>query len=495
MCFYFYHIPQACIKPIEVPKDDGKGSKKRERVQVSLTDCLACSGCVTSAETVLINQQSHQEFLKVLDAKKRGESGVIVVVVSLSHQTIASFAAKYLLSFQDSALKLVSFFKSLGVDYVFDLTLARHLSLIEESREFIEKYKKKEKSLSGPILSSICPGWVCYAEKTHGNLVPLLSQVKSPQQIMGSLVKSIWRKQNDKLPAEARIYHATIMPCFDKKLEASRRYFINEETKEADVDTVLTPIELEQLLQEQGLSFPDIQVSSEDRMDKIHSTIELLQENGNNEILSHSGSGSGGHAENVILATVQRLVKENNSESSVSWDNLVLETKKNKDFIEVSVSPSVNGNNDPKITFAIINGFRNIQTLVQKIKRNKCEYDFVEVMACPSGCLNGGAQLRPLASSISWMNQPPTQSSGDGLTSSKIPTETGLTPSLDDYSDRIKKLYDSLKKTSLPVDPDQEVIQSLYKEWFSGDEELRRKVFYTEFKAVPKTTNLLTMTW
>lgn len=498
---FFSSLIQACIKPLETPKEGDGGSKKR--VQVSLTDCLACSGCVTSAETVLINQQSHQEFIKVLETKQSAQNGTIVAVVSLSHQAIASFAAKYFLSFQESALKLLSFFKSLGVDYVFDLTLARHLCLIEESREFEEKLVKTEDGTKGttlssvsknPILSTVCPGWVCYAEKTHGNLVPLLSQVKSPQQVMGSLIKTIWRKKNPNIPSDARIYHATIMPCFDKKLEASRSYFIDEKTKEADVDTVLTPIELEQLLLEKGINFSDMEVMPDVEIDKIFPSVNGFHDEETNEILSHDGSGSGAHAENVILTVVQRLLK---NDVTVSPSDLVMETKKNKDFVEVHVSckSSDKQKDDPKIRFAIVNGFRNIQTLVQKIKRNKCEYDFVEVMACPSGCLNGGAQLRPSTG--------PTTLSGQGSSSldDKVPTQkkdTGIIrhpTSSEAYSDRIKRLYESLKKTSVSLDYENSVVNSLYRELFDGDEDMRRRIFYTEFKAVPKTTNLLTMTW
>lgn len=474
---------------------------------------MACSGCVTSAETVLINQQSHEEFIKVLDAKKTGEQGVLVVVVSLSHQTISSFAAKYFLSFQESALKLASFLKNLGVDYIFDLTLARHLCLIEESREFEEKLlngsgtDKKSTPFSSnttsrnPILSTVCPGWVCYAEKTHGNLVPLLSKVKSPQQVMGSLVKTIWRNHQVNIPSNARIYHTTIMPCFDKKLEASRSYFVDEKTKEAEVDTVLTPIELEQLLTEKGIIFSDIDIIPDLGIDRIHPSFQGFYGEETSDILSHVGSGSGGHAENVLRTVVQRLVK---SDPTLDLSDLVFESKKNKDFVEVHVScksDSSDKQNDLKIRFAIVNGFRNIQTLVQKIRRNKCEYDFVEVMACPSGCLNGGAQLRPTQRSSVVDAETPTSLS-DQRSSSPSENEdhvmrhpTSSNEKEEDYTDRIKRLYDSVKKTLVSLDPEDEVIKSLYRGWFDGDEDLRRKIFYTEFKAVPKTTNLLTMTW
>jgi len=160
-------------------------------------------------------------------------------------QSIASIAGKYDLQMQSAAEKIASFFYNLGVHYVFDITLARHFSLIEAQKEFLDRYKKNQ----FPVLTSVCPGFVCYAEKTHGELiVPLLSQVKSPQQIMGVLIKQFLREKqidcND-------VYHISIMPCYDKKLEASRNQnefcdLSDDNLKE--VDCVLTSIEFEVML-------------------------------------------------------------------------------------------------------------------------------------------------------------------------------------------------------------------------------------------------------
>ena len=98
----------------------------------------------------------------------------------------------------------------------------------------------------------------------------------------------------------------------------------------------------------------------------------------------HPGSGSGGYAENVLTYAAQHILNQN-------LDGVVFEAQKNPDLRELTVS---NEAGDTVLKFAIANGFRNIQNLVQKMKRKRCDYDLVEIMACPSGCLNGGAQLR-----------------------------------------------------------------------------------------------------
>ncbi|KAI8854557.1 iron hydrogenase [Chytridium lagenaria] len=206
---------QACIKPTEIKKDDVKedttlrldagtgrymevskdGEEKTlETASVSLNDCLACSGCITSAESVLITSQSHHDLLNALREKnvagENGKATLKTVVVTLSPQSRASFAAKYNISPLTVHKKLASFFTGLGVDFVFDSSFGRDFSLLESAKEFVERFKRKRESNSEfstelPMLASACPGWICYAEKTHSYLLPYISVVKSPQQVMG----------------------------------------------------------------------------------------------------------------------------------------------------------------------------------------------------------------------------------------------------------------------------------------------------------------------
>ncbi len=110
------------------------------------------------------------------------------IIVSISPQSRASLAAKYKIDLNTCSQKLSGFFKSyFSAEYVLDTTFSREFSLIESAKEFVNKYKK-DSNLT--LISSACPGWICYAEKTHGSFIlPYISTVKSPQQVMGSLVK------------------------------------------------------------------------------------------------------------------------------------------------------------------------------------------------------------------------------------------------------------------------------------------------------------------
>jgi iron only hydrogenase large subunit-like protein len=160
-----------------------------EAVKISLKDCLACSGCITSAETVMLEKQSLGDFIARINSGK-------TVIVSVSPQSRASLAAFFGLSQSQVLRKLTALFKSMGVKAVYDTSSSRDLSLIEVCNEFVSRYQKNQSS-SGqeaganlPMISSACPGWICYAEKTLGSyILPYVSSVKSPQQAIGAAIK------------------------------------------------------------------------------------------------------------------------------------------------------------------------------------------------------------------------------------------------------------------------------------------------------------------
>lgn len=180
------------------------------------------SGCITSAESVLITLQSHTEVLSVLsnDADER------IPIISIAPQSLGSLAAVYSstrsssgpttngptvqLTPREILHRVREFCTSiLGFAYVFDTNFARHLALKEHVNEFLERQKhhhgdtatlsSTEPSLPLPMLASACPGWICYAEKAHSEMLPFIARTKSPQQVMGTLVKKwIGRKLGKK---------------------------------------------------------------------------------------------------------------------------------------------------------------------------------------------------------------------------------------------------------------------------------------------------------
>uniref|UniRef100_A0A8D3BRK2 Nuclear prelamin A recognition factor-like n=1 Tax=Scophthalmus maximus TaxID=52904 RepID=A0A8D3BRK2_SCOMX len=401
-------------------------------------------GCITSAESVLITQQSHEELFKVLHSNEANVTEQKVVVVSVSPQSRASLAAHFNLSSSEAGRRLTSFFKGIGVHHVFDTSFSRTFSLLESQREFVARLQKKEQdSKALPMLTSACPGWICYAEKTHGEFIlPYISTTRSPQQMMGSLVKGYFAEQQGLSPQQ--IYHVAVMPCFDKKLEASRSDFYLNEAETREVDCVITSGEVQKMLEEKNMSLNDLEPAKLDTM--FSSVCE-------DEFLSHAGSGSGGYLHHVFTYAAKQLFGEDVKE-------LTYKTLRNKDFQEVTLEKD----GVVLLCFASTYGFRNIQNLVQKLKRGKSHYHFVEVMACPSGCLNGGGQVKAL----------PGQNQKEHL-------------------QEVEDLY----KAERPLSPEDDTrVAELYQSWLlSVGEERAKELLHTQYHAVEKLTNGLTMKW
>lgn len=362
-------------------------------------------------------------------------------MISLSLQSVASLAASNSISDpQVAAEKLASFFVSIGCDKIFDINIARHLALVETHREYTER---RTNDVSGPIFSSVCPGWICYVEKTNGDLViPKLSKVRSPQQIMGALIKK--RRESNQ-----SVYHVTVMPCFDKKLEASRKDFMNELDNTKDVDCVLTPVEIEEILRSEGANLSEFERRPLDTLVDDEIMVPLK---------SHIGNESGGYAENLLANEICSALK---CDLQDVLDNIDYVYGKNNDFIELSLKNSL-GLSDSQIPkIAIINGFRNIQTIIQRLKRKMISYDYIEVMACPSGCINGGAQSK-------------VSSSNDQQA----------------WIQKAKDVYRKVAPVSLSTSSLSDENSLLYHKLNIDDQALRDQLFYTDFHSVPKTTTL-----
>ena len=285
-------------------------------------------------------------------------------------------AAFYDLSFNETAEKVSGCLKSLGVGYVFDTSVGRNLTLIQCGKEFVERYRNCCEDL--PVFTSSCPGWICYAEKTHGDFIlPHLSFVKSPQQMMGILVKRYLARHLGIDSSD--IFHFTVMPCYDKKLEATRSDFVTPGTEIRDVDTVIATNELNLLFDQLDTPFRDFKQMPFDDLTTICRTGEKTPYN----FKSHPGSGSGGYIEFVFKYAAKELFNIEDPEL-----NFVI--KRNADHQELFLT--VDG--ETKLRFAVANGFRNLGNFAMKLKKKTLKYDYVEIMACPSGCLNGGGQLR-----------------------------------------------------------------------------------------------------
>ena len=442
----------ACIKPIEtLPKEDNSNpyevttedkvaASNPAPASISLTDCLACSGCVTSAEAVLVSLQSHTEVLNTLDGytlldvqellrQKELTDGYSPIpkaaklfIASVSPQVRASLGATFGISEIEAGHMIEQFLAGPeglmkgGVygsrfAYVVDTNQMREACLVLGADEVSDSLQNN--STPRPILTSACPGWICYAEKTHPHVLPHLSKLKSPQAVTGTLLKSVLSKSLGIHPSQ--IWHLAIMPCFDKKLEASReeltdRYWQQDKLIDElhgpvrDVDCVITARELLSLAETRDIklaSLPQRPLSSQDHVPFPDPRIAqyLFPKPRRRAQQSPDAGSSGGYLYHILLSK-----KSSHPGSSIS-----IQRGRNADVIDYTL---VSSSGVPIFKAARYYGFRNIQNLVRKLKPTRqsrlpgaavrmkaktstgIDLAYVEVMACPGGCTNGGGQMR-----------------------------------------------------------------------------------------------------
>ncbi|WVR00296.1 cytosolic Fe-S cluster assembly factor NAR1 [Kwoniella sp. CBS 9459] len=434
--------------------------KALEKAEINLNDCLACSGCITSTESMLITLQSQNEVLSFISSNPVSLDPDApchkprLPILSISPQTLASLSAAYSTARSRPTIPLLALLRRIraflsrpekGGWRVWDTTFARHMSLRETVKEYHERKDKKDKGKATemPMLASACPGWVCYAEKAQGDLLPLLSAARSSQGIIGALAKTWYGHKTDHRPDE--IYHVTAMPCYDKKLEASRSDFYSSLYSTRDVDCVLTTGELDLLLQELG--FDPYQPVDNENTPYFGSS----EDSPFPELLTHEGSSSGSY-----LASIIREIQHTHLNPTRITTREIRGSADNTEFL---IHDTITG----EVIFkgAKVYGFRNLQNLVRKVgketgigragrsgagagklslavaaRRRKAKaasasatgtgastpgtdaasdaeslaslslatgedkkLDFVEVMACPGGCVNGGGQMKPVTPS------------------------------------------------------------------------------------------------
>ncbi|MCX7965974.1 MAG: NADH-dependent [FeFe] hydrogenase, group A6 [Syntrophorhabdaceae bacterium] len=256
----------------------------------------------------------------------------------------------------------VAALRAMGFNRVYDTCFTADLTVIEESNEFIRRVSQN-KNL--PQFTSCCPAWVKFVEQYYPEFVQHLSSCRSPQQMFGALTKEIISAQFN--VEKANIIVVSIMPCTAKKFEAKRPEFIHDGIK--DVDYVLTTQELGRMIEETGLNFSELEPES--------FNLPFGFKTGAGVIFGNSG----GVSEAVLRYTTEKLTGEKREHyefKNVRGDNGIREIKFNladKDF-----------------SMAIVSGLGNARELLEKIKSKEVHYDFVEVMACPGGCVGGAGQ-------------------------------------------------------------------------------------------------------
>jgi NADH-quinone oxidoreductase subunit G len=336
----------------------GRGSKMTVTTAfdepIAQSNCVGCGQCAAVCPTGAIVVKSNID--RVWEELSDKDTQVVVQIAPAVRVAMSKELGQE--NGENALGKVVAALRKMGFDKVFDTSLGADLTVIEETNEFVARLTE-DKNL--PLFTSCCPAWVNYVQNTHPELMTNVSSCKSPMQMFASVLKEHYKGTGKKLVSVA------IMPCSAKKFEADRDEFKVDGIP--DVDYVVTTQELVNMIKESGIAFSELEPEALDR-----------------PFQSSSGAGvifgvTGGVTEAVIRKVA----------SDQSVPALRALAFKGVRGMEGMKETTINFG-DRELKIAIVSGLKNAEDVITKIKSGEAHYDFIEVMACPGGCVSGAGQ-------------------------------------------------------------------------------------------------------
>ncbi len=325
---------------------------------LNISDCILCGQCILVCPTAALREKGQlKEVANALNNKNK------FVVAQIAPAVRASLGEEYNMPLgTDVTGQLVTGLKRLGFKRVFDTNFAADLTIMEEATELVNRVTTKKPL---PMFTSCCPGWVKYIEHRRPELLKHVSTCKSPHEMEGAVLKTYYAKKIGIDPKD--IVVVSIMPCTVKKFESHRPEL--SEDYMPDVDAVLTTRELVRYFNMAGIDFCDLPGSEFDN--------PLGESTGAAVIFGTSGG--------VMEAAIRTAY---NMITGKELEKLEFEQIRGFDGIK-ELSLNLNG---LELNFAVVNGIGNVAKVLDEVENGTCKYHFVEVMACPGGCINGGGQ-------------------------------------------------------------------------------------------------------
>lgn len=333
----------------------------RQNKSLTAADCTYCGQCITHCPVGALRERDDRDVLNdvLADPEK-------ITLVQIAPAVRTAWGEDIGIERSECTTgKLVSALRRIGFDYIFDTTYSADLTIMEEGSEFIERLTHRD-DYSWPMFTSCCPGWVRFVKSQYPMSTKNLSTAKSPQQMFGAMSKTYIAQKLGIDPS--KIVSVSIMPCVSKKYEKNV-IAVNDSGHGQDVDLVLTTRELDRLIRADNIKAEDLK---EEAFDEIFG--------------EGSGAGvifgaTGGVMEAALRSAYFLLTGENPSPNSFKSIR-GMDGWKEATFV-------IKGLN---IKVAVVSGLGNTRKLMEALKRGEVAYDFVEVMACPGGCVGGGGQ-------------------------------------------------------------------------------------------------------
>ena len=325
---------------------------------LNVSSCINCGQCIMVCPTGALREQSYTK--QVLDAISDPNK---IVVVQHAPAVSVSFAEEFgMKPGTDVNGLMVAALRRMGFDYVFDTSFSADLTIMEEASELIHRIQNGGKL---PMITSCSPGWIKYAEQFYPGLLDNISTCKSPQQMLGAVIKSYFAKQKGIDPKN--IYSVSIMPCTAKKFEAFRPEMAHNKTP--DIDAVISTRELVRLINMFGIEFETLGYETADSPLGTRSSAGKL-------------FGASGGVMEAALRTAYHMLTGDELKS------LQVEAVRGMEGIKTT-SITVG---DIKLGFAVVNGIGNAAKLLDEVKKGRDDLHFIEIMTCPGGCIAGGGQ-------------------------------------------------------------------------------------------------------
>lgn len=334
------------------------------------SNCLLCGQCTLACPVAALSEKSHIE--RVNDALQDDSKHVVVAIAPSVRAALGeSFAMGY---GQDVTGKIYTALRELGFDKVCDINFAADVTIMEEGTELLQRLKIIEGGHSNilPMFTSCCPGWMRLVNKHAPELLPNISTTKSPQQIFGAAAKYYYPKVQGLDPKN--VYVVAVMPCTAKKYEAELdgMFGASGDKNNPDIDAVLTTRELAELIKKKRIKFAELENSSPD---------DIMSE--------YTGAGTiFGITGGVMEAAIRTAADLASGKEITNVDYEAVEGFNGVREAEVCIDTT--SGKSVKLNVAVVNGASNFFKLYQEGSLSK--YHFVEVMACPGGCINGGGQ-------------------------------------------------------------------------------------------------------